>query len=144
MTLNEKLEYEKSIIEISEKRFNEFYSFIRQVVIICTTILGVIISLKQNKTTNCVEFYSFVSVTGMLSLCILIGVVLLFGRLRAYDNQIRVLHKHLNKRLSGEEIDSTSIYVPTDKIFVLFEKAFYLIFVISILCIFLYSVLLIS
>lgn len=144
MTVDEKLEYDKIIINISDKRFNEFYSFIKHIVIICTTILGVIISLKQNKATNCLELYSFVSVTGTLSLCILIGIVVLFGRLHAYDEHRRAVQEHLNKLLFGEKIVSTSIYVPTAKIFVVFERAFYVVFVISILCIFLYSILLIS
>lgn len=131
--------FDKNISDLSRRRSDEFNSFIRQILLICSTIIGILISFKEKKPMGTCELFSFMMVVGLFGLCILIGLTLLYGEVRNLDRIRRAVQEQKRLVLSGDKTEATSVFVPTEKFFLIFEKAYYLTFGLAICSIVAYS-----
>jgi hypothetical protein len=132
---------EDVLVKLSDKRLSEFRSVIKQILLICSSILGIIVSFKNTPIEACTDKIFFILALLLLALCILIGVALLYGIIRIFDNQAKAVWEHRNKLLAGEKKTSTSVFVPTEKIFLIFEKIFYVCFVLSMISLTIFAIL---
>jgi hypothetical protein len=138
--INLEFEYDKILSDLSENRLNELYIFIRQILIISSTILGILITLKDKKICEEVELYSFITVIVLFGLCILIGVTLLYGKVDILNTLDRKIEEHKNKLLAGEQKYVTSIVVKSSDFFLILEKIYFIVFGLSICSLIVYSV----
>jgi len=129
----------EKLAELALRRSNEFTSFIRQILIICSTIIGIMVSLKEKKITDTGELISFITVIGLLGLCTLIGLTLLYGEIRTLDRLRIALVDQENKFRSGDKTISNIVISPTEKIFLVFAKIYYVTFGLAICSIVAYS-----
>lgn len=127
------------LAELASKRSNEHSSFIRQILVICSSILGVLVAFKDKKITDTCELYSFLITIGLFGLCILFGLIVLYSEVYILDKLRIALVDTENKFRRGETNVSGIIAVSTAKIFSIFEKILYVTFGLAICSIVVYS-----
>jgi hypothetical protein len=123
--------------EVNEKRNQEFFLFIKQLLVLSTSLLGLVLAFHkfaENKNANL-----FLTLSLILFLCnILLALVVLHGRIRNLDDFRSSLR---DKKLEmGENTQtSTEISSPFDKGVVVLAKALYVSFFLSVLSLCLYG-----
>jgi uncharacterized membrane protein YczE len=138
MSINDSLkDLEKAMIRRDENRFG----FLKQILLISTTLFGVLVSLHDTDTDH---FYSKVSWSlsvVLLSLGILSCAVALYAQSHVSKLAFQDLTEAIREQLK-EKTDSYEMRVINEpKIFGVFEKLSYLSYVLSILFLAIYAVL---
>lgn len=131
--------FSNKLEELAAKRSNEHSSFIRQILVICSSILGVLVAFKENKIIDTFELYSFLVTIGLFGLCILFGLVVLYSEIYTLDKLRIALVDAENKLRRGDKNVSEIIAIPHAKIFSIFEKILYVTLGLAIFSIVVYS-----
>ncbi len=143
MTENDKrqirLNHDEYTGKLTDRILHEKQLFTKQILIICTTLLGILISLKSGKIIDKCELISFIMVIGTLGLCILLGVILLYENINILDSALKETSNKKERLLGGSKEDSTLISVPSDKFYDRLRKVYYVSFGLSILSIVIYA-----
>jgi len=137
--MDNKPDFGRALKELADRRSDEFKSFIRQILVICSSILGILVVFRDEKITDKCELYSFIVTIGLFALCILIGLIVLYGEIYTLDKLRSSLVDTENKLRRGDENVSGIIAVPNAKFFSISAKVFYVIFGLAICSIVVYS-----
>ncbi len=143
MTDNDKLQiiinHDEYTAKLTDRLLSERQLFTKQILIICTTLLGILISLKSGKIINECELISFIMVIGTLGLSILLGVILLYENINTLGSAIKATSSRKDKLLAGKKEDSTLISVPSDKFYDKIRIVYFASFGLSIVSIVVYA-----
>jgi len=134
-----RLNHDEYIGKLTDRILSEKQLFTKQILIITTTLLGILVSLKTGKIVDKCEFISFIMVIGMLGLCILLGVILLYENINILDSALKETSSRKERLLGGDKEDSTLISVPSDKFYGKIKKIYYVSFGLSILSLVFYA-----
>ena len=126
---------------IRTKRFDEYYLFIKQILLLSTTILGLLITLRKDTIINANEKYAFIITLGTLGLCILNGTILLYGKIRALDNLHQLLMDEKLLHTHGIHTGNDKVYAKTDVLFSVLQTTYFVLFSIAICSLVAYGIL---
>lgn len=129
----------KNHLELLEKTNEKEYSWIKQVLITISALMGLIISLKTNPSESDLEHISFVITIVSSGLCILCGLAFLYGDTDIYYSLSKEHAKHIS---SHENYENTLIQVAPKKIFGILRICFFLLLFSSVISLIFYAILL--
>lgn len=129
----------KNHLELLEKTNEKEYSWIKQVLITISALIGLIISLKTNPSESNLEHISFVITIVSSGLCILCGLAFLYGDTDIYYSLSKEHAKHIE---SHENYENTLIQVAPKKIFGILRICFFLLLFSSVISLIFYAILL--
>ncbi|MGK0325922.1 MAG: hypothetical protein ACJA1B_002748 [Polaribacter sp.] len=123
--------------EINERRNDEFFLFIKQILVLSTSLMGLALAFHkfvENKNGNL-----FLTLSIILFLCnILLALIVLHGKIRNLDNLRKGLRDKKQEMVENIHT-SRNIASPFDKGVVYAAKALYVSFFLSVLSLCLYG-----
>ena len=134
-------EHKKLLIEVYNKESESRYEWLRNVIIMASGIISVLVSLHKRSDSFKVKI-SFCITIILLSLGILIGVISLYGEVRSQTRLRMKYAKSLLQHMNDEAPLPQMMTVPTEPIFVWLEKTCYVLLALSILSMAVYAVML--
>jgi hypothetical protein len=117
---------DKNIIDLANKRLDKLYDWTRTTLVTVSTVFGLFISLKTKKSTTDIEHTLFVATVILFGLCILNGLIFLFGETWTPH---KLLQKYLQKLLEGEKV--VSIDADAGAIFSFLRWTYFLLLILS-------------
>lgn len=125
--------------EVLIKRTEALKSFVRQILVICSSLLGILVAFKEKSISDSMEFYSFISTIVLLGLSILMGLLVLYNEIYNLDKireSLAKLAEQLNKgnsNASGRILTKASMFLQSC------EYVFYVVFGLAICSLVVYS-----
>lgn len=132
-------EFIKQQIEIKNKRNSEFFAFIKQILILSTTLLGLVVAFHKFGQTPDNHNFLILSIS-LFSLNILLALIVLHGQIRNLDRTIVSLVEARIRQLDEKPSNEKRIFVPYDKGVVFLAKILYVSFALSVLSLCLYGI----
>ena len=127
----------KDILEVMGERNAHEYDWFKYSIGIIATISGLIISIKKGHIENCCERTAFICAILSSGLCILCGVIFLYGRTETLHQLAVKLEQH---RLHGNDVN-TVIQSAPKKIFGILRVCFFVFLIASIIFLVAYGIL---
>lgn len=124
--------YDKLISNLSIRYVDSKNSFIRQTMILNTAILASLISFNKSSLMDNYELYSYLIVLGLLALCILLSLVLIYEKVHISYNEYLAVREHKHKLLLGKKSTATSIFLPTSLFWLFLNRSYYVFFALTI------------
>ncbi|ARV06654.1 hypothetical protein BTO04_08070 [Polaribacter sp. SA4-10] len=123
--------------EIRIERNSEFFSFIKQILVLSTTLLGLTIAFNkffENKG----HYLLLISSIFLFGLNILLSLIVWYEKIKNLDNGILALEKRRKLIEDGNNDNAKDIFVPFGKFFEKTTKTLYVSFFLSVvsLCLF--------
>jgi lipopolysaccharide/colanic/teichoic acid biosynthesis glycosyltransferase len=129
----------KNHLDLLNKTNEKEYSWIKQVLITISALIGLIISIKTEPSRNNIEHVSFVITIVSSGLCILCGLAFLYGDTDIYYSLSKEHAKHIE---SPENYEDTLIQVAPKKIFGILRGCFFLLLLSTVISLIFYAILL--
>jgi hypothetical protein len=139
MTYKDLEKHNLDLTEIQEKKRNAFSDWLKNIITIASAILGILISLKTEKTKSIEEHYIFISTITSIGLGILSGLIVLFSEVTLFSLFESKKKKQILQLLDGKEhvID----YVKIPKIYTFLKYFCFLSFSCSLILLIIFAIL---
>jgi hypothetical protein len=123
--------------EIRIERNSEFFSFIKQILVLSTTLLGLTIAFNKF-FDNKGHYLLLISSIFLFGLNILLSLIVWHEKIKNLDNGILALEQRKKLIEDGKNNNTIDIFVPFGKLFEITTKALYVSFFLSVvsLCLF--------
>jgi len=132
-----KIDREK-IIQAAEKRNTAEYEWIKQALVIISTILGLIIALKNKASQTDEEHIAFVITIVSNALCLLVGLIFLHRETDTYHGLLQKYYEHKNDFLGKKT--STEIEYAPKRIYRVLKTIFFILLFASIISLVIYAI----
>lgn len=116
--------------------FNEKYVFFKQVLVSSSTILAVLVALNKGSENDTMASITFFITIALLSLTVLLGVIVQYGKVAHLKDQIQAIDKLLQSR---PPVLLGSIDVPYSKAYKRLETTFVFFFATSLISLVVYA-----
>ncbi len=124
--------------ETSEKSNEHLFLFVKQILVLTTTLLGILISFSDKNPESKIEIILFIITLSLLGLCILLALTILYERPKNY-NLLRIkIDEHKQSLYQNQKAEST-IFAPFSRFFLKKVTIYYASFVGSIVSLILYG-----
>ena len=134
MTYKDLEKHTLDLTEIQEKKRKAFSDWLKNIITISSAILGILISLKTEKTKSTEEHYIFIFTITSIGLGILSGLILLFSEVTVFSLFESKKKEQILQLLDGKERVIDSVKIPKIytflKYFCFFSFFFFLILLI--------------
>ncbi|WP_439132507.1 hypothetical protein [Polaribacter sp.] len=121
-----------------DKRSDSENSWVRQVIIVVSAILGLIITLKKNNSENNTEHILFVITIISNALCILVGLIFLYRDTSVYQSLSKKYIKYITLPL--EERIPKLIFSAPNKIYDILKGFFFVLLFSSVISLVIYAI----
>lgn len=123
----------KNLDKILRRRHDALKQFIGRILVICSSLLGILIAFNDKEINDRVEFYWFSATVLLLGLSILIGLTALYNELHIL-NKLRLALAEVAERLrKGLVLNaSDTIAATSSKVLEVFEYVFYVVFGVAV------------
>src|SRR5438045_1701558 len=95
----------KRIAELSQVKLEKYYQWVRSIMLVETTITGLMVSLRTHKSETCVQHSFYIITLCTLGLCILAGVVVQYGEVRILELLRKSYAESLERLLNDKTQD---------------------------------------
>ena len=112
MTYKDLEKHTLDLTEIQEKKRKAFSDWLKNIITISSTILGILISLKTEKTKSTEEHYIFIFTITSIGLGILSGLILLFSEVTVFSLFESKKKEQILQLLDGKERVIDSVKIP--------------------------------
>ena len=112
MTYKDLEKHTLDLTEIQEKKRKAFSDWLKNIITISSAILGILISLKTEKTKSTEEHYIFVFTITSIGLGILSGLILLFSEVTVFSLFESKKKEQILQLLDGKERVIDSVKIP--------------------------------
>ena len=112
MTYKDLEKHTLDLTEIQEKKRKAFSDWLKNIITIASAILGILISLKTEKTKSTEEHYIFVFTITSIGLGILSGLILLFSEVTVFSLFESKKKEQILQLLEGKERVIDSVKIP--------------------------------
>ena len=112
MTYKDLEKHTLDLTEIQEKKRKAFSDWLKNIITIASAILGILISLKTEKTKSTEEHYIFVFTITSIGLGILSGLILLFSDVTVFSLFESKKKEQILQLLDGKERVIDSVKIP--------------------------------
>ena len=112
MTYKDLEKHTLDLTEIQEKKRKAFSDWLKNIITISSAILGILISLKTEKTKSTEEHYIFVFTITSIGLGILSGLILLFSEVTVFSLFESKKKEQILQLLEGKERVIDSVKIP--------------------------------
>ncbi len=112
MTYKDLEKHTLDLTEIQEKKRKAFSDWLKNIITIASAILGILISLKTEKTKSTEEHYIFVFTITSIGLGILSGLILLFSEVTVFSLFESKKKEQILQLLDGKERVIDSVKIP--------------------------------
>lgn len=129
----------KKLGEVLSKRTDALKSFVRQILVICSSLLGILVAFKEKNISDCLEFYSFILTIVLLGLSILIGLLVLYNEIYNLDKMRESLANLAEQLQKGNSNVSNKVLTKASKFLEVCEYVFYIVFGLAICSLVVYS-----
>lgn len=124
--------------ETSEKANEHLFLFVKQILVLTTTLLGILISFSDKNPESQTEIILFIITLSLLGLCILLALTILYERPKNY-NLLRIkIYEHKQSLYLNQKTES-KIFAPFSRTFLKKVTIYYASFVGSIVFLILYG-----
>lgn len=131
-------EEKQAAIDLAKSRNDSEYSWVKQVLVAISTILGLIISLKDSNSQTYNEHIAFVVAILSNGLCVLVGLLFLH---RETDVQHSLLGKYVKHISDSSENKSGELIEDAQKrIYEVLKAAFFVLLFLSIISLLVYAI----
>lgn len=127
--------------ELIEKRDNARFGFIKQILLMASGLLGILVSLHKTSATDNFTRISFALSLGFLALGILLLSVGMFENVVVSRKKVMEWRDEILKQLRDESYSVKPILGNPPKIYVICERVGYFSFVLSIISLTIYAIL---
>ena len=131
--------FAKTESETSEKANEHLFSFIKQILVLTTTLLGLLISFSDKNPESQIEIVFFIITLILLGFCILLGLAILYERPQNYAVLRTKIWEHKQSLLTSNQQSESTIFAPFSKLFSTKAKIYYASFASSIVALILYG-----
>jgi hypothetical protein len=131
--------YYNTYTETNNLATTKKYEWLKNILIMASTLIGILVSLHSKKSPNAQVHYLFSTTIISLGLGILTGAISLFAEVHTLEKAAEACKERILQALDGKEDILPLMTVPREKIFFYIEKICYASFVISILCLMAYA-----
>lgn len=121
------------------KMRSAYSDWVKAILTILTGLLGLLVVLHDNPNPTLWEQWLFRSTLCLLGLSILFGGIQLFALVNFYQNLVGVHFRLLQQHNAGEKLPELEV-VSADKFFVLTQRAFYVVLVLSLVSLIAYGI----
>lgn len=132
-----KIEEEK-ILQIAEKRNKTEYEWIKQALVVISTLLGLIIALKSKDSQSHEEHIAFVVTIISNATCLLVGLIFLHRETDVYHGLLLKYYEHKNDFL-GKKTSTYIEYAPK-RIYQILKAIFFISLFASIISLVIYGI----
>lgn len=122
-----------------DKRNTEFFSLIRQMLVLSTTLLGLLIALHKYESNRLLDNILLICTIALLGLNILIALTILHEKVRNLDRLRKRMDKVKKQVMAGKLPPPREIFEPFGGFFDKLTKVFYASFALSVVCLVLYG-----
>ena len=112
MTYKDLEKHTLDLTEIQEKKRKAFSDLLKNIITIASAILGILISLKTEKTKSTEEHYIFIFTITSIGLGILSGLILLFSEVTVFSLFESKKKEQILQLLDGKERVIDSVKIP--------------------------------
>ena len=112
MTYKDLEKHTLDLTEIQEKKRKAFSDWLKNIITISSAILGILISLKTEKTKSTEEHYIFIFTITSIGLGILSGLILLFSEVTVFSLFESKKKEQILQLLDGKERVIDSVKIP--------------------------------
>lgn len=137
MTLKSSLNLFSDLIE---KRDEARFGFIKQILLMASGLLGILISLHKTTSTDNIARISFALALGLLSLGILLLSIGLFEDVTVRRTLVMKWKEQLQKQIRDENYNPPPIFGNPPKIYEVCEKIGYVSLLLSIISLTIYAI----
>jgi len=131
--------YAKTESETTEKANEHLFLFIKQILVLTTTLLGLLISFSDKNLNSQIEIVLFITTLSLLGFCILLGLAILYERPRNFSVLRTKILEHKQSLLTNSQESESTIFAPFSKFFLIKAKIYYASFASSIVALVLYG-----
>ena len=104
------------INDIHKDKVQKLYDWVRQIIVIATALLSILVALHTKKVECVYEKYTYLITIILLGLGILSGVIFLFSEISNLKKTGLAMTEQLSKYIAGEKTD-TIVDIEPSKIF---------------------------
>lgn len=120
----------KSISDLMDERAVKNETWVKQILLMASGLIGILISLHKNRSEDICEHYIFVTTIALIGLGILSGSIYLYESIDTNNRMVRQLKKYLS--LSGESQNEKLIFLKPSIFYVIMKYVFYASLILSI------------
>jgi hypothetical protein len=125
-------------VEIKNKRNSEFFAFIKQLLLLSTTLLGLVVAFHKFGETQGNHTFLILSIS-LFSLNILLALIVLHGQIRNLDKSVLSLEEARKQQKDEKQSTDKRIFVLYDIGVVYGARTLYVSFFLSVLFLCLYG-----
>jgi hypothetical protein len=138
MSLKSSLE---QLAEIAVKRDEVHFGFIKQILLMASALLGILVSLHKSNTVDYIVSFIFAIALSLLSLGLLLLAIALSAQVAVQKDQFLKWKAEVIKQLNDDNYRPKSIFGEPSKIYAVCEKIGYISISFSIMFLTVYAVL---
>ena len=138
MSLNASLE---QLVELAEKRDEVHFAFIKQILLMASGLLGILVSLHKATSTDNSSRISFALALGLLSLGILLLTIGLSAQVAVRRAQFVKWKAEVLSHIRDDNYRTKAIFGEPSKIYAACEKTGYVSLTLSVISLTIYAVL---
>jgi hypothetical protein len=133
----------KLLSEISDKRDEKKYNFVRHVLLMASGLLGILVSLHKTSSNGSISRICFALSLVLLTLGILFLTIALFGQGQTYKVLFRKWKEEIQAYIQQDNNQKLPKYTSINpkKVYSIFEILGYFSFCLSIICLTIYAIL---
>ena len=139
MTYKDLEKHTLDLTEIQEKKRKAFSDWLKNIITISSAILGILISLKTEKTKSTEEHYIFIFTITSIGLGILSGLILLFSEVTVFSLFESKKKEQILQLLDGKERVIDSVNIP--KIYTFLKYFCFFSFFFSLILLIMFAIL---
>jgi hypothetical protein len=131
-----------TLVELANERNLKYYAWLRQILLMASGLIGILVSLKNTKSENSIEHLAFVTTIISLGIGILAGSIVLFSEIKNLEKKKVLYSQHVQKLINGDTKVSGLIYFNTGKFYQYIEYVSYFSLILSLIGLMVYAILL--
>lgn len=131
----------KGLTELSDRRYNKYFDWIKHLLLTATGLIGILVSLKSGKSETTFGHYAFVITIITLGLGILSGSFLLYSEISNLDKARKLYANKLIELMKGIKDPISIGTVDTSRVFKVAEIVCYVSFIGAVISLTIYAIL---
>jgi len=138
MSLKASLE---QLTELAAKRDEVHFAFIKQILLMASSLFGILVALHKTTSTDKYTHISFALALGLLSIGILFLSISLFAQVAVHKNLFVQKKEDIQLQLKDDTYPPKIIWTQPSKVYKLTETIGYTSLLLSVICLTVYAVL---
>ncbi len=134
-------EHTKQLLEIADKRNSTEYEWGKNILLMASGSISIIVSLHTTKSTNCYTHFFYSASIGLIALGILSGAIYLYAETSTHHRLFLKYRDAISKALSdSQKVEDLNVVAPY-KIYGVMRFVFYFSLLLAVPCLAIYAIL---